>query len=247
MCDHLRPLCHHIGSSINTVTLVTLACSRAIGTYGGTVMSPEEALRSAWVILGGAADDLVATMVLARHAEPHRRYHTATHVMWVLRHVEAILGSESSGEVDDAAIAAAALFHDVVYDPRSTTNERESADLAVRALRDLGWTERRLDVVHRLIAATADHEADDFAAAVLFDADLAILGADAVAYAEYVAGIRFEYCFVDDSAWRVGRSAVLRSFLDRDRIFLTGTMSAARESQARRNLTAELESLGENE
>ena len=163
--------------------------------------------------------------------------------MRVLDHVEEILGHEKSTDVDAAAIRAAALFHDVVYDPRSSTNERDSAEVAVDALWRVGWPESRLALVHHLVEATAGHTAAGLEAAVLLDADLAILGADPALYAEYRDGVRFEYEFVDDEAWRVGRAAVVRSFLDRDHIYSTTAMFAAREAQAHINLAAELAEL----
>ena len=163
--------------------------------------------------------------------------------MCVLDHVEEILGTEQSSGLDAPAISAAALFHDVVYDPRSATNERDSAQIAVDALWKVGWPESRLALVHHMIEATAGHTGAGLEAAVLLDADLAILGADPTVYAEYVAGVRFEYQFVDENAWRVGRAAVVRSFLDREHIFTTTTMSASREAQARANLAAELAAL----
>jgi len=211
--------------------------------YGCGVMAAEHALRCAWVGFGGSAGDESITRLLSRHAEPHRRYHTATHVMRVLEQVEEILTAENTPGIDANAIRAAALFHDVVYDPRSTTNERESAAFAVAALWKLRWPESQLALVHHLIEATKGHNAAGMEAAVLFDADLAILGAEPAAYAEYVDGVRFEYAFVDDDAWRTGRAAVLHSFLERSHIFSTPTMAAAREAQARINLAAELNAL----
>ena len=180
-------------------------------------------------------------MLVARHAEPHRRYHNATHVMWVLRHIDEILLCEPR-DVDAEAIRAGGLFHDVVYDPTSTTNERESASVAVDALRGLGWTTGRLELVRDLIIATAGHDATSSEAEVLLDADLAVLGSDPDSYAQYVRGVRLEYGFVDDAGWRTGRAAVIRSFLARDTIFTTAPMSA-REQPARRNLADELHSL----
>ncbi len=180
-------------------------------------------------------------MLVARHAEPHRRYHDATHVMWVLRHIDEILLCEPR-DVDAEAIRAGALFHDVVYDPTSTTNERDSAIVAVDALRSLEWATDRLQLVDDVIIATATHEATSSEAEVLLDADLAVLGSDRDSYAQYVSGVRFEYGFVDEAGWRVGRSTVLRSFLGREKIFATAAMSV-REQAARRNLTDELNSL----
>ena len=77
----------------------------------------------------------------------------------------------------------------------------------------------------------------------MLDADLAVLGADADTYDEYVRNVRAEYAAVSDDAWRSGRSAVLRGFLERPHIFATPTMAARREAQARRNLGSELASL----
>ena len=203
--------------------------------------SPEEFVRIAWLELAGPGHDETSAMLVARHAEPHRRYHNATHVMWVLRHIDEILLCEPR-DVDAEAIRAGGLFHDVVYDPSSTTNERESASIAVDALRRLGWPPDRLALVRDLINATAGHEATSSEAEVLLDADLAVLGSDRDGYAEYVHSVRLEYGFVDEAEWRTGRAAVLRSFLARDPIFTTAAMSA-REQSARRNLTDELHSL----
>ena len=83
----------------------------------------------------------------------------------------------------------------------------------------------------------------DADAAVLFDADLAILGASPAEYQAYVTGVRAEYAHVDDAGWRTGRAAVLQTFLDRDPIYATPTMRADRERRARANLAAELAAL----
>jgi predicted metal-dependent HD superfamily phosphohydrolase len=201
--------------------------------------TPEEIIRITWLSLGGSLSDGTADLVLRRHAEGHRRYHTAEHVMWVLDWVERLL--PASPATDGAAVRAAALFHDVVYDPRSSaSNEAESADLAVHALASIGWTSPRLDVVRRLILATAGHEADGPDAAILLDADLAVLGAPPADYAGYVEAVRFEYGFVSEPDWRVGRAAVLRSFLDREHVYATNRMRAEREPLAQSNLRSEL-------
>lgn len=201
-----------------------------------------------------AGESLVADVIddlLRRHAEPQRHYHTARHVDAVLRHVDAILAVDADlgadpvvdPVVDRDLVVAAALFHDAIYDPASATNEADSAALAVEQLARLGWSDGRCREVAVLIEATAGHEATTPAAAVLLDADLAVLGADADTYDEYVRNVRAEYAAVPDDAWRSGRSAVLRGFLERPHIFATPTMAAQREAQARRNLGSELASL----
>lgn len=219
----------------------TLPRRRQVPAYGDDVSSPEEFVRIAWLELAGPGHEDTSAMLIARHSEPHRRYHNATHVMWVLRHIDEILLSEPR-DVDAEAIRAGGLFHDVVYDPTSTMNESESAQLAVDALRGLGWATDRLELIHDMIIATVSHEATSPEAEVLLDADLAVLGADPDTYAEYVRCVRLEYGFVDEAGWSTGRATVLRSFLERDTVFTTAAMSA-REQSARRNLTDELHSL----
>ncbi len=196
-----------------------------------------------WRRAVGRGHDLALEGLLARHREPHRRYHTATHVMWVCRHVDQLLAEH---EVDDPdAVRLAALFHDAIYDPRASTNEAASATLASARLAEVGWAGDRRANVARLIELTAGHEVDaaDAAGAVLLDADLAILGADPGEYQHYVNGVRAEYAHVDDEGWRTGRAQVLQRFLAREAIYLTVPMHAAREQRARANLTAELTGL----
>jgi predicted metal-dependent HD superfamily phosphohydrolase len=207
------------------------------------VTSPEVELRRVWHRAVGRGHDPALEGLLARHRELHRRYHTATHVMWVCRHVDRLLAEH---QVDDPdAVRLAALFHDAVYDPRSATNETASAHLAAARLGEIGWTDDRRALVARLIELTAGHEVDpaDVAGAVLLDADLAILGADPGDYQHYVNGVRTEYAHVDDEGWRTGRAQVLQHFLAREAIYLTATMHADREQRARANLTAELTGL----
>jgi predicted metal-dependent HD superfamily phosphohydrolase len=180
--------------------------------------------------------------LLARHREKHRRYHGVDHVVWVLRHVDELVAEES---VDDpAAIAAAAFYHDAVYEPAYPANERASARLARRDLDELGWHGDRIDRVSDMIEATSTHDAPhDVDTAVLIDADLAVLAADPAAYQDYVEGVRSEYRNLDDAEWADGRSDVLQRFLDRAAIFTTGTGQAKWEARARANIAAELASL----
>ena len=209
----------------------------------------EQIVRSAWRSLPAAGGLSTAERsrlldgVLARHREPHRRYHTVAHVGWVLRWIDRLATTVAIPSVH--LVRLAAIYHDAVYDPRASDNEARSADLAVEAARTLGWSDADAAEVHRLILATAGHEVGegDLAAAVLLDADLAVLGAEPEAYRAYAAGVRTEYAHLDDATWRAGRPAVLRRFLDRPAIYATEPMRDTHERRARANLTAEIVSL----
>lgn len=203
-----------------------------------------------WRLLAGTGPraDHWWDVLRAGYTESHRRYHGIEHVDGVTADVEQLLGDHRSshGLIDDDAVRLAAWFHDVVYDPRVTAgaNEEASADLGGEAAIDLGFGAARADLVATLIRVTSTHDVDFVEARVLLDADLAVLGAPPNAYAAYVAGVRAEYAHVPDDGWRLGRAAVLRSFLDRPAIYRTPRM-AALGAQARANLAAELARLGE--
>ena len=171
--------------------------------------------------------------LIERWSEPHRVYHTLEHLLFVLGQLTPI------PDVQDATLLAA-WYHDAVYDPRSSSNEQDSADLAVEALTALGLSEHG-PRVHELIMMTAGHEppAVDRQAELLLDADLAVLGQPPAGYLRYVEAVRQEYAHVGDEDFREGRSRILRDFLDRPRIYRSYELGRL-EQPARANLQAEL-------
>jgi predicted metal-dependent HD superfamily phosphohydrolase len=192
-----------------------------------------------------SSDRRLLDALLARHREKQRRYHTAIHVAWVIRHVEELAATEPVDHLDE--IVAAAFYHDAIYEPTHPANERASARLARRDLAELGWADDAIDRVAEMIEAT-EHGSEVAGAptgdvAILLDADLAVLGSDPAAYSSYVEGVRAEYRHVDDADWRVGRAEILRTFLDRPTIFATPTGRERWETRARANLTSELATL----
>lgn len=193
---------------------------------------------------GGAAepDPLpYADNLLARWAEPQRRYHTTAHLLAVLEHIDTLAGHAA----DPDLVRLAAWFHDAVYRPDRSENEERSAALAERALPEAGVPAGATAEVARLVRLTVGHDpADgDSNGEVLCDADLAILAAGPKAYAAYAAQVREEYGFVPDDAFREGRAGVLRQLLGLPRLFRTPHGAAEWEPRARQNLTTELDLL----
>jgi len=232
-----RPRCHQRGSSINT----------AIATYDHTVTAPEAELRAAWCALAEVRPRSTAAApldgLLARLREPHRHYHTATHVMWVLRRLGELAQSPAAGGTDLGGVRWAALYHDAIYDPTRSDNEALSAELAAADAALVGWDADRCAAVHRLVMATATHCPSRPDEALLVDADLAVLGGTPAEYEAYVRGVRAEYAHVEDAAWRLGRADVLRRLLAGGEVFHTAEMRTARGARAVANLSAELATL----
>ncbi|MER5379644.1 hypothetical protein ABT040_05090 [Streptomyces sp. NPDC002688] len=185
-----------------------------------------------------------AANLLARWAEPRRRYHTTDHLLAVLDHVD-VLEAHGERAEDPAAVRLAAWFHDAVYLPDRSENEERSARLAERALAELGVGADRTAEVARLVRLTVSHDpaADDTNGAVLCDADLAVLASPPDAYAVYTAAVREEYAFVPDDAFRAGRAAVLRQLLDLPMLFRTPYGQRVWADPARRNMGDELATL----
>src|SRR6185312_16939040 len=94
----------------------------------------------------------------------------------------------------------------------------------------------------RLVRLTEAHrsEADDRNAAVLCDADLAILGASGERYRQYAREVRQEYAEIPEEAFRRGRAEILRSLLQADTLFRTAAARERYEDRARANLAAEI-------
>jgi predicted metal-dependent HD superfamily phosphohydrolase len=197
-------------------------------------------LRGQWSQLVGAGTKAasVGEDLLARWAEPHRRYHNLEHLQAVLAHLDR-LGSPAP------TVRLGAWYHDSVYQPGDQDNEGASAGLARSGLTAIGLEPATVAEVVRLVHLTASHQAaaSDTDGAHLCDADLAVLGSAPPAYESYRQAIRAEYAAVDDDAWRIGRGRVLQQLLDRRYIFATATGRRVWEVPARANLTGELEGL----
>ncbi|MGZ4444989.1 MAG: HD domain-containing protein [Nocardioidaceae bacterium] len=174
-------------------------------------------------------------------------YHDLTHLREVLERIDELLGAGGEGDevgADRDAVLLAAWFHDAVYDAGGHLEER-SAVLAERVLRAAGVAEPTVLEVARLVRVTREHrpEDGDVDGAVLCDADLAILAADADRYRAYVDGVRREYAHVPDPDFAVGRAAVLQALMDKPTLFHTPHARTHWEQRARANLERELGSL----
>jgi predicted metal-dependent HD superfamily phosphohydrolase len=199
---------------------------------GGADADMEEAI-------GAAGLDLIT-----RYNEPHRRYHSLQHLTEVLDLVDHL-----AAEADDLdAVRLAAWFHDAVYESGAAhaeagvSNEEASARLAELVLPRLGEPAARVAEVARLVRLTEQHSAEDGDrnAAVLFDADLAILAAEPARYEEYTQAVREEYREIPDELFRPGRAQILEALLAAPALYRTPSAHARLEPRARTNATAEI-------
>jgi predicted metal-dependent HD superfamily phosphohydrolase len=173
-------------------------------------------------------------MLAERYAEPHRHYHTLTHIDACLTWLDWFRALARHPEEVELAL----WFHDAVYDPRAGggQNERESAQLAYDALRELGVVRAKLERIAGYVLATEHHAAAQGDAALVVDLDLTILGARRPEFDRFEEQIRNEYAHVPEDQFRMGRRSVLESFLGSSAIFRAPQIRDELEARARENL-----------
>lgn len=201
--------------------------------------------REAWSALGRPAPAELRVELMNAWAEPYRHYHDPRHLgeclaLWARWRD----GCERPGEV-----ALALWFHDAVYDPRSGSNELNSAAWAARALVHAGVDSDTAQRVHDLVMATQQDAATDLGsdadAQLLVDIDLSILGSPAERFERYDQDVHKEYVWVRGFRYREQRIRVLQGFLDRPRLYHSEAAVALLERQARINLVAALSRLAQ--
>lgn len=191
----------------------------------------------AWSALGASAPQPVLAELLQSYSEPQRHYHTLQHLGEAMGLLQPALGlAAHPGEV-----ALALWFHDAVYETQAKDNEARSADWAVAVVRGQGLPAEVAGRVHGLIMATC-HAAQPSGidAQLLVDADLGILAADPLRFAEYEVQVRAEYEWVPLPLYRARRREVLLGFMQREAIYCTDWFGQRLEARARCNLAQAL-------
>jgi predicted metal-dependent HD superfamily phosphohydrolase len=183
----------------------------------------------------GIYDELVRA-----YSEPHRAYHTLTHLEGCLREFDSACELAS----DPHEVEAALWFHDAIYDTHRSDNEERAASWASSALSSIGISASHVNRIEQLILATRhDEPVADADAALLLDVDLSILGQPVERFDQYEDQVRREYVWVAEDVFREKRAEILESLLARPRIYQTDFFSARYEAQARKNLARSLHKL----
>lgn len=180
--------------------------------------------------------------IIAAYCEPHRHYHTLSHLAYIFDALDEI--AHELGEPERCWMAA--WYHDIVYDTHAKDNEARSADRAATDLPRLGAGAGLTERVCDLIRATASHQSggSDTDDALFLDIDFSILGAPPEAYDAYAAGVREEYGWAPGLLYRQGRRAFLKSAQAAKRTFLTDRFENELGARARENMRREFLALG---
>ena len=193
---------------------------------------------STWRAVGASSGDVAAHRdLIARYAEPARRYHTMQHLSECFSHWDAVRDQATHpGEVE-----LALWFHDAVYDPHRDDNEVKSAALSRAAIVQASLPASLADGVSVLILATAHQSPPEPGdTALLVDVDLAILAAPRERFDEYERQVREEYAWVPAPLFERKRRDVLERFLARPSIYSSPHFQRVAEGPARENLRRSL-------
>lgn len=134
-------------------------------------------------------------------------------------------------------VETALWFHDIVYNPKSSTNEEDSAELFHKLATIDRINENFIKDVKQIILCTKNHEAaENIDRQITLDCDLSIFASDLDTLKQYDINIRHEYSFVESSIYQQKRKQVLIKFLTKDRIYNTNYFHQTYEHQARENL-----------
>lgn len=175
-----------------------------------------------------------------QYSEKGRHYHNLLHLENMILELETV--KDRISDFDEVLFSV--FYHDVIYDASSKSNEEKSAAYAIPRLQKLKISPDSVSKIQDQITATKAHQkADDNDTNYLLDADLSVLGKDLETYLDYSRRIRKEYSIYPDLLYKPGRKKVLKHFLELDGIFKTEEFRAQYETQAIKNIKAELQLL----
>jgi predicted metal-dependent HD superfamily phosphohydrolase len=190
--------------------------------------------RELWRRCGAKSEaDIFYKDIQKSYSEPHRFYHTLNHIDYCLKQLDSFFGNTGDSNIVEFAL----WYHDFVYNPLSNNNEEESANAATLVCHESEMSVSFTNKVHELILITKhSKEPSDFLQKVIIDIDLSILGSNLKSYDSFETNIRKEYSPVNDRDFLMGRTNILKGFLNRPRIFYTDFFFGKYHEAARNNL-----------
>lgn len=178
--------------------------------------------------------------LLKQYTSSKRHYHNISHIVGLLNMLE----THKYHIADDEVMFFSIWFHDSIYNTWKSDNEEKSAIWAKEVLSQTNFPAERIEKVCAYILATKTHTpTGDSDLNWFLDFDLSILGSLSSVYELYVRQIREEYTLIPNFIFNKGRKKVLRSLLEKERLYQTEDFRTRLEAQARMNIEAELQEI----
>ncbi len=171
------------------------------------------------------------------YRQPSRHYHN-------LKHIEALLGHlEDCHLVTDSKVVALAIwFHDIIYNPFSSTNEEDSANILANFAKATTLSGEQQKAAVAYVRATAKHTplTETLDERLFLDFDLSILGSPPSTYQSYCKNIRAEYHQVPDKIFYSKRKELLLAMISKPTLFWSDFGRDKWQEQASSNIEVEL-------
>lgn len=168
--------------------------------------------------------------------QKHLHYHNAAHIADCLEKASLLEVTQNN-----PVLKLAIWYHDIVYWPTKSDNEKQSAIQAVNFLSKQDAANSIKTRVYDLILATIhkDPPKNDEQAYIM-DIDISILGAEQKDYKTYCEKIRKEYIAVPWLLYCEKRIEILKAFLKREQLYYTDYYKDKFEQSARVNIEQEI-------
>ena len=149
--------------------------------------------------------------ILSMWNESHRSYHNLNHLNDLISQINENKSKYSEKEYEKLILTA--LFHDVVYDPASQTNEEDSANFLIKCAVD----KKNSDIldVKQMILDTKTHNSTTNLSESFNKYDMNIVERDFDQLLEWEKGISEEYSIYSKEEYKEGRLKFLESLLDK--------------------------------
>ena len=149
--------------------------------------------------------------ILSMWNESHRSYHNLNHLNDLISQINENKSKYSEKEYEKLILTA--LFHDVVYDPASKTNEEDSANFLIECAVD----KKNSDIldVKQMILDTKTHNSTTNLSESFNKYDMNIVERDFDQLLEWERGISEEYSIYSKEEYKMGRLKFLESILDK--------------------------------
>lgn len=142
---------------------------------------------------------------------------------------------------DSDAVECALLFHDVIYNPLSKTNEEDSADVAEKMLTQRWVPKDFIGKVKKLILATKHIDTpQDNDTKYIMDIDNSILGKDPRTYTQYTKDVRREYYMYSDIQFKKWREDFLHWIASKKSVYHTEYFHDKYQKQLEINVLQEI-------
>ena len=149
--------------------------------------------------------------LLSMWNESHRSYHNLNHLNDLINQINENKSKYSEKEYDKLMLTA--LFHDIIYDTSSTTNEERSAEFFIEC--SVNKTNSDILEVRQMILDTKSHTSSNKLSEAFNSYDMNIVERTFEELLEWENGISEEFSVYTKEQYKEGRLKFLESLLDK--------------------------------